>query len=61
MICPHCKKSLKWFISDAVKKRILSLGKQLHSTREIERILLTEGHRVSYVTVSRVLKEERGK
>ncbi len=59
MICPHCNKTFQFHISGKARKRILELSKKLHSTREIERILATEGHRVSYVTVSRILKGRR--
>jgi hypothetical protein len=57
MICPHCKKPIDTRVTDAALKRARKLRKEGHSLRDIERILIDEGYRASFSTLSRKLKE----
>jgi len=53
MICPHCRKPIKFFLSDKQKKEIIKLSKKGYSLRDIEHLTGT-----SYSTAGRVLRQE---
>jgi DNA-directed RNA polymerase specialized sigma24 family protein len=54
MICPHCNKPIKLRISADDRKKILKLGKEGYSYRDIAAMLV----HVSFSSVARILREE---
>jgi len=56
MICPHCKKAIPTGLNSENKKRIKQLASEKYSTREIEKILFSDGHQVSFSTIAKYLR-----
>lgn len=56
MICPHCKKPIKRDVDEKTANRARELVKQGYSFRETERMLFSEGMRMSFSSISRMLK-----
>ncbi len=56
MICPHCKKPIVKNVTKEQKKRIIELGKQGFSCRDIESLM---ERAVSYSTVARILNKSK--
>ena len=56
MICPHCKKPIEYGIDPKAEKRARELVKQGYSFRETERMLFAEGMKMSFSSISRMLR-----
>lgn len=59
MICPHCKKPISWAISKETLKRAKELRKQGYSFRDMEKVLISEGHHATYSNLSRYFREAK--
>ena len=54
MICPHCRKPIKYEVDDAVRERVLRMKQDGYSVRDIAAILTADGIKISFATVSRI-------
>lgn len=57
MICPHCRKSIDWKVTEKAVKRIHELKHEGFSLRDMEVKLRVEGFKISFSTIGRVLRE----
>jgi hypothetical protein len=58
MICPHCKRPLRWQISASIKKKVKKLAAKGYTHKDISQIL---GGIVSPTSVGRIIKEKEDK
>lgn len=57
MICPHCKKPIKWEKEEEVRKEVIELHKKGYSLRDIERLMTDKGLQVSFATAGRIIRK----